>query len=211
MSIPPWIVAIFVLVAACFIGTSIINSFKLFPNEIPTSLPMSSPFPSSEGWQNEESEDDVKEESPALKTGLDQNISSSTTPLAYSVAVGSLETENDKILQDILPTIRSKIGQSSTIPKQENLDLISGGPNESATQVLVQEHQPNLEKIAPHQQLPKHTPQMVANVPTDQGTEAEQIQSNSYATRSVRQNIREEEPLKEESFANPFRIRYTKV
>lgn len=222
MGIPPWILAIIVLVGACYMGASIIHSFKLFPNE----TPISSPLPVSEGWQNDEDSEDAGASaaegaveggagsaagSATDVSGLDQNIFTATTPVGYAVATNTLLADKDEVLQNILPNIRAAIGRSHIIPNQKNLDMISGGSNQPANKALVQEHQPNIEKIAPHEQLPKHKPQMVANVPTDQGTEAEEIQSNSYATRSVRQNIREEESLKEESFTNPFRIRYTRV
>jgi hypothetical protein len=145
-----------------------------------------------------------------MKNGLDQNIASNQPPLAYSVATDDLDIDKNKPLQDMMQGIRSKIGTSSIMPTSNNLALISGGSSEPATEKMVQEYKPNQDRIAPHQQIPTRKSQVVANAPTDIGTEAEQIQSNS-STRSIRENIREEAPLKEENFMNPFSISYPKI
>jgi len=218
MSIPPWIVAIVILVAACFIGVSIVNSVRLFPNEMPTASSSedasgaAAASADASGTTNEYFEDASGSAGAEyhMKNGLDQNIASNQPPLAYSVATDDLDIDKNKPLQDMMQGIRSKIGTSSIMPTSNNLSLISGGSSEPATEKMVQEYKPNQDRIAPHQQIPTRKSQVVANAPTDIGTEAEQIQSNS-STRSIRENIREEAPLKEENFMNPFSISYPKI
>jgi hypothetical protein len=221
MSIPPWIVAIVILVAACFIGVSIVNSVRLFPNEKPASASASAEDASGAAAEQpkrhtiaiDEYFEDATGSAGAeyhMKNGLDQNIASNQPPLAYSVATDDLDIDKNKPLQDMMQGIRSKIGTSSIMPTSNNLALISGGSSEPATEKMVQEYKPNQDRIAPHQQIPTRKSQVVANAPTDIGTEAEQIQSNS-STRSIRENIREEAPLKEENFMNPFSISYPKI
>lgn len=222
MSIPPWIVAIVILVAACFIGVSIVHSVRLFPNEEPapasdadvSGADVKDAFASADasGTTNEYFEDGSGAAGAEyhMKNGLDQNIASNQPPLAYSVATDDLDIDKNKPLQDMMQGIRSKIGTSSIMPTSNNLALISGGSNEPANETMVQEYKPNQDRIAPHQQIPARKSQVVANAPTDIGTEAEQIQSNS-STRSIRENIREEAPLKEENFMNPFSISYPKI
>jgi hypothetical protein len=212
MSIPPWIVAIVILVAASFIGVSIVNSVRLFPNETPAASSEDASGAAAPPIIDEYFEDATGSAGAEyhMKNGLDQNIASNQPPLAYSVATDDLDIDKNKPLQDMMQGIRSKIGTSSIMPTSNNLALISGGSSEPATEKMVQEYKPNQDRIAPHQQIPTRKSQVVANAPTDIGTEAEQIQSNS-STRSIRENIREEAPLKEETFMNPFSISYPKI
>jgi hypothetical protein len=162
MYIPPWLLALLVLVVVCAMGVTIRNSFHGLPENF------------------------VSEQAPAKQQQeKEQSVATIQQPPADPVYDGQ-----DTEFNDYLRQIKSRVGNSSIIPTQQNLDLISGGKNPPPEESLVQQYMSNQEKIQPHEMPPQRSPAIIANVPTDAGTEAEKIQRESTATRSIRENVR---------------------
>ena len=163
MYIPPWLLALLVLVVVCAMGVTIRNSFHGLP-------------------ENFVSEQAQAKQQPQPQQ---QSVATIEQPAPTPVYDGQ-----DAEFNDYLRQIKSRVGNSSIVPTQQNLDLISGGKNPPPEESLVQQYMPNQEKIKPHEMPPQRGPAIIANVPTDAGTEAEKIQRESTATRSVRENVR---------------------
>ncbi len=98
-----------------------------------------------------------------------------------------------------------------TIPSDQNLAMISGGSGEGANVPLTQGYQPHQERIYPDQHPRPQYSQLTAGAPTDAGTIAEQIQKASVRTPSVREMVREEERRESESFSNTYAVRYQAI
>ncbi len=145
-------------------------------------------------------------ETKKLYPGLDQNISVTQQPVAYSGIAADQEDSPVKQQLAVVQTVAK-----GTIPTDDNLALISGGSGEAANTPLTQGYQPHQEKIYPDQHpRPQHA-QVTAGAPTDAGTAAEEIMTTSVRMPSVREMVREEERRESESFSNPYAVRYQAV
>ena len=141
--------------------------------------------------------------------GMDQNIASSSVPLAYTASGEQGNPETESILRDTLNGAKQALGtESSIIPTQANLDRASGGNQEPANTPLTQGYQPHQERIAPHEVPRPQYAQVTANVHTDIGTDAEVIQRNSVKVPSLRERVRPEEAAESENFNNKYAINY---
>ena len=189
--IPPWFVALCILIVVCAIGASIVYSFKGLP----------------EGFTSEscESYDDdcgipqyteEPEKTVSLFPGMDQNIAVSSTPLAYSTPADTVST--DAKFKNLLQAIQQRTGSSSIFPTTSSLHMVSGrdasgsamDASGSAMDASGSTYVPNQVVIAPHQYPPASQPTLTANAPTDAGTMANEITNGAFLTPSVRQMIR---------------------
>ncbi len=150
-------------------------------------------------------------------------------------SVGGASTDSQGVLnKEMLQDILNKLITSGASPDQKNLDLIQGGsitnPNyltsdeilsaykayqtnqNSIKPVTIDQisstYQPSQNIIKPHQNLPQYKANVSVSVPTDSGTMAEKIRSETIVTPSIRQNIRQEidDVVKDE--LNPYAVTY---
>jgi hypothetical protein len=200
MYIPPWLLALGILVLVCAMGATVVKSFRKFP----------------EGF------DDVKDKDPLEdETGVKEDYVSASAPAAQekqtqdaqepmpmaSAAYVSANSPEGPEFESYLQQIKSRV---SSTPTQANLDMISGGPEAPASETLVQGYLPNQERIHPHDTLPERKPVMTANVPHDIGTGAEAIQNGATAVRTVRENVRED-GLRKQGFQSESAIQYMRA
>ena len=106
MYVPPWLLAILVLVVACAMGVSIKKSFRGLPENF-------------EG-------DEQKDSSLASPSQGKESV-----PTAKEIPV-TLQDNQDALLSGdgfglYLQKIKARVGNSAITPSQANLDLISGG------------------------------------------------------------------------------------
>ena len=191
MYVPPWLLAILVLVVACAMGLSIKKSFRGLP----------------ENFEGDEQKDS------SLASPSQGKESAEVVSPAKEIPV-TLQDNQDALLSGdgfglYLQKIKARVGNSAITPSQANLDLISGGSAAAPSEILVQEYLPNQEKILPHQMPPSRTLLVTASTPTDAGTEAEKIQTNSTALRSLRENVRDEGKGSSNSFMNQYEVSYS--
>jgi hypothetical protein len=192
MYVPPWLLAILVLVVVCAIGVTIKKSFHGLP----------------ENFEGDESRSPSEVPLPSVEPA-------EVAPSAQEIPV-TLQDNQDALLSGngfglYLQKIKARVGNSATTPSQANLDLISGGPAAAPSEVLVEKYLPNQEKILPHQMPPTRTLLVTASTPTDAGTDAEKIQTNSTALRSLRENVRDEGKGSSDSFMNQYEVLYSHV
>lgn len=198
MYVPPWLLAILVLVVACSVGLSIKNSFCGLP----------------ENFEGDEQKDSSLAPPPEAKQSAEGGAKA--VPPAKEIPV-TLQDNQDALLSGdgfglYLQKIKARVGNSAITPSQANLDLISGGSAAAPSEVLVQEYLPNQEKILPHQMPPTRVVAVTASTPTDAGTDAEKIQTNSTALRSLRENVRDEGKGSSDSFMNhQYEVSYSHV
>ncbi len=227
MSIPPWFLAIVVLVIATGVGAYTIGTTHVLPEGFNVPLtsrriiapPLDSPIPDKFVMQPYGVHDRFVHPShvrlggdpifnfnPRRMEGFDQNVASNQPPIAYS---GIATNENDSPLIRQLQIVQSVA--KGTIPTDQNLELISGGSEEPANVPLSGAYQPHQERIYPDQHpRPQHS-QLTAGAPTDAGTIAEEIQKNAVRVPSVRELVREEERRESEAFNNPYAVRYQQI
>lgn len=195
MYIPPWLLALGILVLVCAMGATVVKSFRKFP----------------EGFDDMASvgvKTGVKEEivevpvAPAVVEPLQEE----PMPMASAAYVSANSPEGPEF-ESYLRQIKSRV---SSTPTQANLDMISGGPEAPASETLVQGYLPNQERIHPHDTLPERKPVMTANVPHDIGTGAEAIQNGATAVRSVRENVRED-GMRKQGFQSESAIQYMRA
>ena len=192
MYIPPWLLALGLLILVCAMGATVIKSFRKLP----------------EGF-DDLSEKGVKEvsEHPVQQTQTQtQNAQEEPIPMASAAYVSANSSEGPEF-ESYLQQIKSRV---SSTPTQANLDMISGGPEAPASETLVQGYLPNQERILPHEMPPERKPVMTANVPQDIGTGAEAIQNGATAVRSVRENVRED-GLRTQGFQSESAIQYVRA
>jgi hypothetical protein len=192
MYIPPWLLALGLLILVCAMGATVIKSFRKLP----------------EGF-DDLSEKGVKEVSdhPVQQTQTQtQNAQEEPIPMASAAYVSANSSEGPEF-ESYLQQIKSRV---SSTPTQANLDMISGGPEAPASETLVQGYLPNQERILPHEMPPERKPVMTANVPQDIGTGAEAIQNGATAVRSVRENVRED-GLRTQGFQSESAIQYVRA
>ena len=142
MYIPPWLLALGLLVLVCAMGATVVKSFRKFP----------------EGF-DDLSEKGVKEVSdhPVQQTQTQtQNAQEEPMPMASAAYVSANSSEGPEF-ESYLQQIKSRV---SSTPTQANLDMISGGPEAPASETLVQGYLPNQERILPHETLPQRKPVM---------------------------------------------------
>ena len=192
MYIPPWLLALGLLILVCAMGATVVKSFRKFP----------------EGF-NDLPEAGVKEEANASAEPVQQKQtqdSQEPMPMATAAYVSAASPEGPEFAS-YLQQIKSRV---SSTPTQANLDMISGGPEAPASETLVQGYLPNQERILPHDTLPERKPVMTANVPQDAGTGAEAIQNGATAVRSVRENVRED-GMRAQGFQSESAIQYVRA
>ena len=193
MYIPPWLLALGLLVLVCAMGATIVKSFRKFP----------------EGF-DDLSERGVKEEIVEVpappSASLVEPLQDEPMPMASAAYVSANSSEGPEF-ESYLQQIKSRV---SSTPTQANLDIISGGPEAPASETLVQGYLPNQERILPHDTLPERKPVMTANVPNDIGTGAEAIQNGATAVRTVRENVRED-GLRKQGFQSESAIQYVRA
>lgn len=139
-----------------------------------------------------------------------QTTSSQAIPNTTNIAASpdSNSILNQKLLQSILQNLSG----SSTTPSTSNLNTIQGGSIANPTPVTGEQIQAAYKAyqqvIKPHQQVPEYKANVAVTVPTDKGTLAEKIRSESIATPTIRQNIRQEidDVVKDE--LNPYSVTY---
>jgi hypothetical protein len=195
MYIPPWLLAFVVLVMVCAMGVSVIKSFRKFP----------------EGFDDVEKEEDVKEEDGYINSPPQPPIVDAPEPIPIAgAAYVSANSPDGPEFESYLQQIKSRVGTSSTVPTQANLDMISGGPEAPVSEAQVQGYLPNQERILPHQMPPERKPAMIANVSQDAGTGAENIQNGATAVRSLRENVRDD-GVRAQGFQSDATIQYTRA
>jgi len=195
MYVPPWLLAILVLVVVCAIGVTIKKSFHGLP----------------ENFEGDES----RSHSVLPLPSVGDKDSTEVAPTAQEIPV-TLQDNQDALLSGngfglYLQKIKARVGNSATTPSQANLDLISGGPAAAPTEVLVEQYIPNQETIQPHQMPPGRTPMVTASNPTDVDAQAEILQIDPTALRSLRENVRDEDEGSADSFMNQYKISYSHV
>lgn len=203
MYIPPWLLALGLLVLVCAMGATIIKSFRKFPEG----------FDDSKRIESVEADTGVKEEiidapAPVQQTQSQKHIQDAQEPMPMaSAAYVSANSSEGPEFESYLRQIKSRV---SSTPTQANLDMISGGPEAPASETLVQGYLPNQERILPHETLPQRKPVMTANVHHDIGTGAEAIQNGAAAVRTVRENVRED-GLRNQGFQSESAIQYVRA
>ena len=211
MYIPPWLLAFIVLVMVAAMGVGIMRSFHGLPenfvNEVPNEVPnevaeaeaVAEAVPEASASTNIPSDPttSVKTFTPSTK---EQPIGIAASP--YVAADAHVGPEFDSYLQQI----KSRVG-NPMIPSQDSLEMISGGPSAPTNETLVMGYMPNQEKILPHELPPQRQQAITANVPLDVGTDAENIQTNSPALRTIRENVRGD-PKNIQGFVSPSAITY---
>ena len=146
-----------------------------------------------------------------ITTPTTTTTSPQTVPNTTSVAASpeSNSVLNQQLLQSILQNIS---GSAATTPSNSNLAMIQGGTIANPTPVTGEQVQAAYnayqQVIKPHQDLPEYKANVAITVPTDKGTLAEKIRSETVATPSIRQNIRQEidDVVKDE--LNPYSVSY---
>jgi hypothetical protein len=195
MYIPPWLLAFVVLVMVCAMGVSVMKSFRKFP----------------EGYDDVEKEEDVKEEDGYMNSPPEPPVVDAPEPIPIAgAAYVSANSPDGPEFESYLQQIKSRVGSSSTVPTQANLDMISGGPEAPVNEAQVQGYLPNQERILPHQMPPERKPAMIANVSQDAGTEAENIQNGATALRSLRENVRDD-GVRVQGFQSDATIQYKRA
>jgi hypothetical protein len=190
MYIPPWLLALGLLILVCAMGATVVKSFRKFP----------------EGF-DDLSETGVKEEIVEVPTpSVVEPLQQEPMPMASAAYVSANSSEGPEF-ESYLQQIKSRV---SSTPTQANLDMISGGPEPPASETLVQGYLPNQERILPHDRLPERKAVMTANVPNDIGTGAEAIQNSATAVRTVRENVRED-GLRKQGFQSESAIQYVRA
>jgi len=199
MYIPPWLLALGLLILVCAMGATIVKSFRKFP----------------EGF-DDLAETGVKgdylapaqapAEAPAPAPASPVQDAQEPIPMATAAYVSANSSEGPEF-ESYLQQIKSRV---SSTPTQANLDMISGGPEAPASETLVQGYLPNQERILPHEMPPQRKPSITANVPQDIGTGAEAIQNGATAVRSVRENVRED-GLRAQGFQSESAIQYVRA
>jgi hypothetical protein len=199
MYIPPWLLALGLLVLVCAMGATVVKSFRKFPEG----------FDDAKRIESVEAETGVKENyveaqapASAVKEAQAQDAQE-PMPMASAAYVSANSSEGPEF-ESYLQQIKSRV---SSTPTQANLDMISGGPEAPASETLVQGYLPNQERILPHETLPQRKPVMTANVHHDIGTGAEAIQNGAAAVRTVRENVRED-GLRKQGFQSESAIQY---
>jgi hypothetical protein len=199
MYIPPWLLALGLLILVCAMGATVVKSFRKLP----------------EGF-DDLSEKGVKEVSadPASahpvqetqKQKQTQTAQEEPIPMASAAYVSANSSEGPEF-ESYLQQIKSRV---SSTPTQANLDMISGGPEAPASETLVQGYLPNQERILPHEMPPERKPVMTANVHQDIGTGAEAIQNGATAVRTIRENVRED-GMRNQGFQSESAIQYVRA
>jgi hypothetical protein len=198
MYIPPWLLALGILILVCAMGATIVKSFRKFPEGF-------SDLPETGVKENYVSASSA----PATATPVQQEQTQDAQepmPMASAAYVSANSSEGPEF-ESYLRQIKSRV---SSTPTQANLDMISGGPEAPASETLVQGYLPNQERILPHEIPPERKPVMTANVPQDIGTGAEAIQNGATAVRSVRENVRED-GLRAQGFQSESAIQYVRA
>lgn len=140
---------------------------------------------------------------------LGVQTTTTTTPSNVSAPVSS---EAQSTLTSNLNQLVSSLNVPGTTPTENNLALIQSGTITNPTPVtkdqILAAYQASQNIIKPHQGLPEYKANVSVAVPTDKGTLAEKIRSESIATPSIRQNIRQEidDVVKDE--LNPYAVSY---
>lgn len=193
MYIPPWLLALGLLVLICAMGATIVKSFRKFPDGFDDLAKKGV----KEGY--------VSASAPAAQEKQTQDTQE-PMPMASAAYVSANSSEGPEF-ESYLQQIKSRV---SSTPTQANLDMISGGPEPPASETLVQGYLPNQERILPHEMPPERKPVMTANVPQDIGTGAEAIQNGATAVRTVRENVRED-GLRKQGFQSESAIQYVRA
>lgn len=196
MYIPPWLLALGILILVCAMGATIVKSFRRFPEG----------FNDSKEKANVGSETGVKEDYVSASAAPSVQDAQEPMPIASAAYVSANSSEGPEF-ESYLRQIKSRV---SSTPTQANLDMISGGPESPASETLVQGYLPNQERILPHEIPPERKPVMMANVPQDIGTGAEAIQNGATAVRTVRENVRED-GLRAQGFQSESAIQYVRA
>lgn len=199
MYIPPWLLALGLLILVCAMGVTVVKSFRKLP----------------EGFDDMASvgeERGVKEEivevSASAPAAQEKQTHDAQEPMPMaSAAYVSANSSEGPEFESYLQQIKSRV---SSTPTQANLDMISGGAEAPASETLVQGYLPNQERIHPHDTLPERKSVMTANVPHDIGTGAEAIQNGATAVRSVRENVRED-GMRKQGFQSESAIQYMRA
>ena len=194
MYIPPWLLALGLLILVCAMGATVVKSFRKFPEGFDDL--------SETGVKEEIVEVPVAPSAPAVVEPLQDE----PMPMASAAYVSANSSEGPEF-ESYLRQIKSRV---SSTPTQANLDMISGGPEAPASETLVQGYLPNQERIHPHDTLPERKPVMMANVPNDIGTGAEAIQNGATAVRTVRENVRED-GMRNQGFQSESAIQYVRA
>jgi hypothetical protein len=195
MYIPPWLLALGLLILVCAMGATVVKSFRKFPegfNDLPEAGVKGDYLASAQA--------------PAPAPANAVQDAQEPMPMASAAYVSAASSEGPEFAS-YLQQIKSRV---SSTPTQANLDMISGGPEAPASETLVQGYLPNQERILPHDTLPERKPVMTANVPQDAGTGAEAIQNGATAVRTVRENVRED-GMRAQGFQSESAIQYVRA
>ena len=198
MYIPPWLLALGLLVLVCAMGATVVKSFRKFPEGFDD-------MASVEADTGEKGEI-VEVPAPGSAPAVVEPLQHEPMPMASAAYVSANSSEGPEF-ESYLQQIKSRV---SSTPTQANLDMISGGPEAPASETLVQGYLPNQERILPHETLPQRKPVMTANVHHDIGTGAEAIQNGAAAVRTVRENVRED-GLRKQGFQSESAIQYVRA
>jgi hypothetical protein len=196
MYIPPWLLALGLLILVCAMGATVVKSFRKFPEGFDDVHETG-----VKGDYLASAEASAPASAPAPVQDAQEPI-----PMATAAYVSANSSEGPEF-ESYLQQIKSRV---SSTPTQANLDMISGGPEAPASETLVQGYLPNQERILPHEMPPQRKPAITANVPQDIGTGAEAIQNGATAVRSVRENVRED-GLRAQGFQSESAIQYVRA
>ena len=200
MYIPPWLLALGLLILVCAMGATIVKSFRKFPEGFDDLA--------ETGVKGDYLEAEASAEAPASAPAPAPSVQEEQEPMPMaSAAYVSANSSEGPEFESYLQQIKSRV---SSTPTQANLDMISGGPEAPASETLVQGYLPNQERILPHEMPPQRKPSITANVPQDIGTGAEAIQNGATAVRSVRENVRED-GLRAQGFQSESAIQYVRA
>jgi len=208
LNIPPWLLALCILVIICAIGASIVYSFHGFKEGFAPDCDDCDDDTSCGADQIPQIPMIPQVGGASLQPGMDQNIAVSTTPLAYSSPSDIPDT--DSKFKNLLNAIKQRTGSSSIFPTDSSLSLASGGQDASGGDHIKGKGQdasggkgqgqgqdasgstytPNQDVILPHQYPLTPQSTLTANVPTDAGTQAQDILNGSILSPSMRQMIR---------------------
>jgi hypothetical protein len=190
--LPPWFLALCILVIISAIGASIVYSFHGLQEgfssdacddcEDDTVSSCVEPSASASASAAASAKDVA-----TLYQGMDQNIAVSSPPLAYSSPSDVQNT--DAKFQNLLQAIHQRTGNSGIFPTDANLSMAANSSQDASGQHHGT-YTPNQQTIYPHDFPPQNLPTLTANVPTDAGTQAEAIKAGQILTPSIRQMIR---------------------
>ena len=149
-----------------------------------------------------------------IQTTSTAPTTTTSQPAANTTATASapVTSEVQSTLTNNLHDLVNKLNLTGTTPSNTNLAMIQGGsitnPNPVTKEQILAAYEASQKIIKPHQQVPEYKANVAISVPTDKGTIAEKIRSESIATPTIRQNIRQEidDVVKDE--LNPYSVTY---